>query len=142
MYNNLDSARMTTNNRDFKMGWIDGYYPFSEYAIVGKNLVFSGDENYVEHNILTRGIVEKSISGYNQSGGGSVKDIKEFKINGKDLQEAFKILERKVDRHLKKNKNLGGKEIEGFEKIYLLSLKSLEGGKEKIFIKIYRKKNV
>lgn len=121
------------NNSEYKQGWITGYYPYGQYMIIGEKVVFSGDEQMVNNSILTRKVVERSNSGFNgnvQSGG---KDLKRFRLRGNRMGDAFKELERKVDRWVKsgKYKNNG---------LLVLSIESLEDGK--IFVKIYEKKNM
>jgi len=128
----------------FKTGWISGYYPFSEYSINANQVVYGGDTNYMDHHLLTQSVIMDSMKGFSgdQKGGMKIKDLKNFYFEEKSGRKAFKKLEGKVDEYFRKNKNLEGGEIQGLERMFVLSLKTLDDGKEKILIKIYRKKNI
>ena len=118
------------SNKDFMRGWIDGYYPYSEYMIEGNNLILSGDKIKVNNDILTKDIIKQSTSGYNNSSttsqsGGNNK-VKKYKIKADDVDVAFEKLERKIK---------GGK-----GDILVLNLQSLDDKRKINFYKIYRKK--
>lgn len=115
------------SNKDFKEGWIDGYYPYTQYSVINNKVIFSGNEIRINKDILTTEIINETSSGYNknssitQTGGGNSKI---YKIKADNSENAFKKLERKVK---------GGK-----GDLMILKLESLEN---KInFYKIYRKK--
>ena len=117
------------SNKDFMKGWIDGYYPYSEYMIEGNNLILSGDKIKVNNEILTKDVIEKSTSGYNNSttsqSGGNNK-VKKYKIKADDVDGAFEKLKGKIK---------GGK-----GDILVLKLQSLDDKRKINFYKIYRKK--
>ena len=87
------------SNKDFKQGWIDNYFPYTEYTIQDNNLVLGGNVIKVNNEILTEQIIKESISGYNnptnniQNGG---KFDKKYKINADNINCAFKKLEGKI----------------------------------------------
>jgi hypothetical protein len=117
------------SNKDYKQGWISGYYPYSEYMIVDNNLVLGGDVIKVNNDILTKDIIQESNSGFNSSStniqtGGRDK-VKKYKINSDSVEGAFKKLEGKV---------------RGKGDILVLQLKSLDDKNKINFYKIYRKK--
>jgi hypothetical protein len=117
------------SNKDFKEGWIDGYYPYGQYMIEDNKLILGGDEIKVNNEILTQQIIKESTSGYDkapkQQGGGK-KLQKKYKINADCIDSAFEKLEQKV------------KQVKG--DILILKLDSLDNNKNKNFIKIYIKK--
>ena len=121
------------NNGEYKQGWITGYYPYGQYAIVGDRMVFSGDEQTVNSSILTRKVVENSNSGFNGKGQSGGRDLRRFRLGGSGMKEAFKELERRVDRWIREGRYRG-------DGLLVLSVKSLEDGKT--FVKIYGKKNM
>ena len=125
------------NNQQAKMGWPSKYAPFSEYAITGDKIQWKGFNNFADPSLLMRSVVNKSISGTNDSSkmvGGGIKEVKNFRVSSKNMNDGFNKLESKVDDYFRKN-NL---DIEN--KTFLLSLKSLDG--KKLFIKNYGKKNL
>lgn len=133
-------------NKDFKQTWLKNYYPYSSYAIQNNNLVLGGNEIRVDQVVLTQEVMRKSNEGYNanqgpsQAGGNNMRELKNFRVSGDTVNEAFKKLEKKANKYFRKNNLEGGNSPNGKEKMYALTLKSLDG--EKLFIKIYRKKNI
>ena len=117
-------------NKDFKQGWVDSYYPFGQYMVQENKLILGGDEIKVNNEILTQQVIKDSTSGYDkstssiQSGGSGGKN--KYKIQAKNIEDAFKKLERKVN---------GGR-----GNILVLQLESLDDKKKINFYKIYRKK--
>jgi hypothetical protein len=111
------------SNKDFKQGWIDGFYPYGQYMVQDNKLILGGDEIKVN---------KESTSGYDKSPttgqtGGSIKSKKKkYKIQGENIEDAFRKLEGKVK---------GGK-----GDILVLQLESLDNKKKINFYKIYRKK--
>lgn len=128
---------MAVNNSEYKLSWLDSYYPYSEYEIKGNQLVMAGDNNKVNDLILTRELIGQSNSGYDkkQSGG----SFKNFNLKTQNKKKGFRELEEKVDLFFKKGGKLGKKK-KGMEEILVLSLEGLEEGKK--YIKIYKKKNI
>lgn len=121
------------SNKDFKEGWIDGYYPYGQYMIDDSKLILGGDEIKVNNEILTQQVIKESTSGYDkapkqQTGGKKLqkKYKKKYKINADCIDSAFKKLEQKI-KHVKGD-------------ILILKLESLDNNKNKNFIKIYIKK--
>lgn len=118
------------SNKDFMKGWIDGYYPYSEYKIVSNDLILSGDKIKVNNDILTKDVIKQSTSGYtnssttSQSGGNN--KVKKYKIKADSVDKAFEKLEGKI-------KSGGGD-------ILVLQLQSLDDKRKINFYKIYRKK--
>jgi hypothetical protein len=118
------------SNKDFKQGWIDGYYPYGEYMIQDNKLILSGDEIKVNNEILTQQVIKESTSGYDksssiqQTGGRNIK--KKYKIKADSIEAAFQKLEGKVK--------------EGKGDIMILQLESLDKKNKINFYKIYRKK--
>ena len=116
------------NNKDFKQGWIDSYYPYGQYIVQDNKLILGGDEIKVDNDILTQQIITESTIGYNNSGqtggGGNIKN--RYKIQGKNIEDAFSKLEGKVK---------GGR-----GDILVLRLESLDDKNKINFYKIYRKK--
>jgi hypothetical protein len=117
------------SNKDYKQGWLSGYYPYSEYTIVDNNLVLGGDIIKVNNEILTKDIIKESNSGFDNSSiteqtGGRDK-VKKYKIKSDSVENAFRKLEGKV---------------RGEGDILILHLKSLDDKKKINFYKIYRKK--
>jgi len=118
------------SNKDYKQGWMSGYYPYSEYTIVDNNIELGGDIIKVNNEILTKDIIIESNSGFNNSStteqtGGRGK-VKKYKIKSDSVEDAFRKLEEKV-------KVNGGN-------ILILQLKSLDDKNKINFYKIYRKK--
>ena len=116
------------SNKDFKQGWIDNYFPYTEYTIQDNNLVLGGNVIKVDNKILTEQVIRESTSGFNtpstiQQTGGNRK--KEYKIRANNIKEAFQKLESKVN---------------GKGDILILKLESLDDKNKKNFYKIYRKK--
>jgi hypothetical protein len=116
------------SNKDYKIGWIDSYYPYGQYMIEDNKLILEGDVIKVNNEILTEQIIKESTSGYNnptnniQNGG---KFDKKYKINADNIDCAFKKLEGKIkDRKAD---------------ILILKLESLDNRKIN-FIRIYIKK--
>lgn len=128
---------MAKNNTEFKISWLDAFYPYSEYEITGNQLVMAGDDNKVNASILTQTVVAESNSGYDKKQEGGSK--KNFRISSKNKKEGFRELEKKVDEYFRNGGKLGKKK-NGKDEILVLSLEGLEKGKK--FIKIYRKKNM
>lgn len=124
-----------------KVGWLMGYYPFSEFKVEGDKVSYGGNDRYMNSHILTTKVIENSMNGYKQGGGMGKKDLLRCRLGG-NVRDGFRELEGKADEYFRKNGNLDEKRLDGMEKVYMLSLKTLEGGKEKIFVKIYRKKNI
>jgi hypothetical protein len=118
------------SNKDFKEGWIDGYYPYGQYMIEDNKLILGGNEIKVNNEILTQQVIKESSSGYNNPGNniqtGGKKLDKKYKINADSVEGAFKKLEGKIK---------GGK-----ADILILKLESLDNKKKINFYKIYRKK--
>jgi hypothetical protein len=120
------------SNKDVKQGWIDGFYPYGQYAVQDNKLILGGDEIKVNNEILTQQVIKESTSGYNtapasgQAGGGGKKN---YKIKADNIQDAFHKLEKKVK---------GGKGGKG--DILVLQLESLDDKNKINFYKIYRKK--
>jgi hypothetical protein len=120
------------SNKDFKQGWIDGFYPYGQYMVQDNKLILGGDEIKVNNEILTQQTIKESTSGYDKSPttgqtGGSIKSKKKkYKIQGENIEDAFRKLEGKVK---------GGK-----GDILVLQLESLDNKKKINFYKIYRKK--
>ena len=121
------------NNGQYKQGWITGYYPYGQYAIVGDRMVFSGDEIEVENSILTRKVVENSNSGFDNKGQIGGRRIKQFRLKSKSISGALRELEGKVDEWVRGGGSFGGG-------LLMLSVDSL--GDKKSFVKIYGKKNM
>ena len=123
------------SNKDVKQGWIDGFYPYGQYAVQDNKLILGGDEIKVNNEILTQQIINESTSGYSkspitelttgQTGGRSGKKIK-YKIHADSIDNAFQRLEAKIK---------GGQ-----GDILVLKLESLDDNKKINFYKIYRKK--
>jgi hypothetical protein len=117
------------SNKDYKIGWIDSYYPYGQYMIIDNKVILGGDEIKVNNEIYTEQIIKESTSGYNknsnvnQSGGSKVK---KYKIKADNYEIAFKKLEEKIK---------GGK-----ADILVLKLESLDDKNKINFYKIYRKK--
>lgn len=119
------------SNSDFKQGWIDSYYPYGQYMIQNNNLILGGDEIKVNNEILTQQVIKQSTSGYSQTGQtGGRKKNKKYKIQGDNIEDAFRKLEEKARKYFK-----GGK-----GDILVLNLESLDDKNNINFIKIYRKK--
>ena len=87
------------SNKDVKQGWIDGFYPYGQYAVQDNKLILGGDEIKVNNERLTQQVIKESTSGYNtapasgQAGGGGKKN---YKIKADNIQDAFHKLEKKV----------------------------------------------
>jgi len=123
------------NNKDFKQGWIDSYYPYGQYMVQDNNLILGGDEIKVNNEILTQQIINESTSGYDkspttgqttsQTGGRKGKKNK-YKIHADSIDNAFQRLEAKIK---------GGQ-----GDILVLKLESLDDNKKINFYKIYIKK--
>ena len=127
-----------TNNKEFKRGWIDSYYPYGQYIISGDKIVLGGDEMKVNNTILTQQVINDSTSGYSQSsqqagGGGRVAPTLQFRIKSNSIQNALKQFENKVKKYFKEN---------NFKKseLLVLDLESLDPKNKLIITKIYRKK--
>lgn len=117
------------SNKDFKEGWIDGYYPYGQYMIDDSKLILGGDEIKVNNEILTQQVIKDSTSGYDKAPkqqGGRKKLEKKYKITSDNIDSAFKKLEQKI-KHTKGD-------------ILILRLESLDNNKKINFIKIYIKK--
>ena len=120
------------NNKDFKQGWIDSYYPYGQYIVQDNKLILGGDEIKVDNDILTQQIITESTIGYDtkpatgQAGGGKKSQKKKYKIQGENIEDAFRKLEGKVK---------GGR-----GDILVLRLESLDDKNKINFYKIYRKK--
>jgi hypothetical protein len=117
------------SNKDYKQGWLSGYYPYNYYTIVDNNLVLGGDVIKVNNEILTKDIIKESNSGFDSKStpeqtGGRGK-VKKYKIKSDSVEGAFKKLEGKV---------------RGEGDILVLQLKSLDDKNKVNFYKIYRKK--
>jgi hypothetical protein len=118
------------SNKDFKEGWIDGYYPYGQYMIDDSKLILGGDEVKVNNEILTQQVIKDSTSGYDkapskqQSGGKKLQ--KKYKITSDNIDSAFKKLEQKI-KYTKSD-------------ILILKLESLDNNKNINFYKIYIKK--
>ena len=118
-----------TSNKDFKMGWMDQYYPYNQYTVIDGNINLGGEDIKVDNEILTRQVIKESTSGFdspssiNQTGGGRKK---KYKIKANNIDDAFHKLEAKVN---------GGK-----GNIVVLQIESLDNKNNLNFIKIYRKK--
>lgn len=118
------------SNKDFKQGWIDNYFPYTEYTIQDNNLVLGGNVIKVDNKILTEQVIRESNSGFDtpstiQQIGGNRNRKKEYKFRANNIKEAFQKLESKV---------------KGKGDILVLKLESLDDKNKKNFYKIYRKK--
>lgn len=117
------------SNKDFKEGWIDGYYPYTQYSVIDNKVILSGNERYINKETLTQEIIKDSQSGYNNNSkveqtGGNIK--KKYKIKADNYESAFKKLEGKIKG--------------GNGDFIILKLESLDNKNKINFYKIYRKK--
>jgi len=121
-----------TENSQCKYGWPTVFYPYSKYTISNDNVILAGSANQADPLMLMRALIEESTNA--TQSGGSIKELKKFRIDGKGIIGGFKKMEKKMDQYIRKNN------LDMNNKIYIMTLKSLDS--DKFFIKEYRKKNL
>lgn len=134
------------DNTSYKMGWINSYYPYTNYRNdINNNIILGGNDTKINNNILTKQIILNSKSGFSNASlfGGNRKSHSSLKpkltptiqfiIKSNSVENALEQFEDKVRKSFKKN-NFGKSEL------LVLDLESLDPKNKLVITKIYRKK--